>query len=153
MEVFRLTRHKYISDFSGRGAAIRGARWNSMGTEIIYTAANRSLAMAEVAVHFSLATLPDDYYMLTIHVPENTSIKTLQTQDLPARWNQFPHHKNTQIVGDDFIRANEYCLLRIPSVVTKGDHNILINPFHPEFSRIQINEEEKFPFDERLFRS
>ncbi|WP_416864666.1 MAG: RES family NAD+ phosphorylase [Imperialibacter sp.] len=152
MEVFRLSRLKYISDLSGKGAAIKGARWNSIGTEIIYTASNRSLAMAEVAVHFSLATIPDDYYMLTIFIPDNTSIITLQVNDLPSRWNQFPHNKNTQKYGDDFVNANKHCLLKIPSVVTRGDHNILINPFHSEFSKIKITAREKFPFDERLFR-
>ena len=54
MEVFRLTRSKFSNILSGKGAAEKGARWNSMGMELIYTAANRSLAMAEVAVHFTL---------------------------------------------------------------------------------------------------
>jgi len=151
MEVFRLSRLKYISDLSGKGAAIKGARWNSIGTEIIYTANNRSLAMAEVAVHFSLAAVPEDYYMLTISIPDNTSIKTVQIKDLPTKWNQFPHNNNTQKFGDEFINSNDYCLLKIPSVITKGDHNVLINPFHPEFKKIQIIAQEKFPFDERLF--
>ncbi|MBC6401059.1 MAG: RES family NAD+ phosphorylase [Ekhidna sp.] len=151
MEVFRLSRLKYTSELSGKGAAIKGARWNSAGTEMIYSACNRSLAMAEIAVHFSLAAIPDDYYMLTIFIPDNTSIKTVQTKDLPDRWSQFPHSKTTQKYGDNFINSNEYCLLKIPSVVTKGDHNILINPFHVEFPNIKIISKEKFPFDEGLF--
>ncbi len=69
MEVFRLSRAKYATQLSGFGASLKGARWNSRGTEIIYTAQNRSLAMAEIAVHFSLSMLPRDYRMLTIHVP------------------------------------------------------------------------------------
>lgn len=51
MQVFRLSRKKYADVLSGQGAAIRGARWNSKGTEVIYTAENRSLAMAEVLIH------------------------------------------------------------------------------------------------------
>ena len=66
MEVFRLTREKFSKELSGKGAALKGARWNSIGVELIYTALNRSLAMAEVAVHFTLATLPSDYMMVTI---------------------------------------------------------------------------------------
>ncbi|MBA2407387.1 MAG: RES family NAD+ phosphorylase, partial [Chitinophagales bacterium] len=57
MEVYRLSRQKFAGSLSGKGAAIKGARWNSAGVELIYTSANRSLAMAEIAVHFSLATL------------------------------------------------------------------------------------------------
>lgn len=151
MEVFRLTRRKYTTNLSGKGAALKGARWNSVGTEIIYTASNRSLAMAEVAVHFTLATIPDDYYMLTIYAPENTSLKTVQVKDLPPRWNQFPHNKNTQRFGDKFVGENAHCLLRIPSVVTPGDFNVLINPFHTEFAKIKIISADPFPFDKRIF--
>jgi len=61
MKVYRLSRLRYAGFLSGKGAAIRGARWNSVGTEMIYTAQNRSLAMAEVVVHLTLGTLPDDY--------------------------------------------------------------------------------------------
>ena len=77
MELFRLCREKYIKPLSGKGAAIKGARWNSVGVELIYTASNRSLAMAEVAVHFTMATLPDDYMMVTIQVPDDLKIKTI----------------------------------------------------------------------------
>ena len=44
MEAYRLCREKFSSNLSGIGAAIKGARWNSIGIEIIYTASNRSLA-------------------------------------------------------------------------------------------------------------
>lgn len=63
----------------GKGAALKGARWNSIGVELIYTASNRSLAMAEVAVHFTLATLPSDYMIITIFIPNNISIQNLTT--------------------------------------------------------------------------
>ena len=122
-------------------------------TKVIYAASNRSLAMAEVAVHFSLSTLPGDYHMLTIHVPDDSSMKVIQAKDLLPSWNQFPHLKDTQHYGDDFINSNTHCLLKVPSAVTKGDFNILINPFRPDFSAIKIINHEKFPFDERLFQS
>jgi len=152
MEAFKLTRKKFASRLSGKGAAIKGARWNSVGVEMIYTASNRSLAMAEVAVHLTLATIPDDYMMLTIYLPDDISIRKLTEKDLPANWNIFPHPTSAQAVGDRFIAENEFCVLQIPSAVTKGDHNLLINQHHREFSRIKIIKSEKFPFDERIFR-
>jgi len=121
-----LSQEKWSKILSGKGAASKGFRWNSFGTEIIYTASNRSLAMAEVAVHFTVATIPKDYMMITIFIPDDTTMK--------------------------IINENKYCLLRIPSVVTKGDFNILINPFHSEFSKICIINTEPFPFDTRIFR-
>ena len=152
MEAFRLSREKYAVPLSGKGAAMKGARWNSVGVEIIYTASNRSLAMAEVAVHLTLATIPADYMMLTIYLPDDISIQKLTTADLPANWNAFPHPNSTQAVGDKFVSENKYGVLQIPSVVTQGDYNLLINPYHSEFLKIKIIEMESFPFDKRIFK-
>ncbi len=152
MEVFRLSREKYASQLSGNGAAIKGARWNSVGVELIYTAENRSLAMAEVAIHFTFATLPDDYMMITIVIPDDSEIKEINEKDLPVDWKTFPHPNSTQKFGNNFVTENKYCILKIPSVVTKGDFNILINPNHKDFSRVSICKVEKFPFDSRIFK-
>ena len=152
MELFRLCREKYIKPLSGIGAAIKGARWNSVGVELIYTASNRSLAMAEVAVHFTMATLPEDYMMVTIFVPDNIKVKTLSETALPNNWKEFPHPSTTQKFGDDFVIENKYCIFKVPSVVTKGDFNLLINPNHKDFSKIKITEIVKFPFDKRILK-
>lgn len=152
MEVFRLAREKYAVPLSGKGAAQRGARWNSAGIELIYTAENRSLAMAEVAVHLTLATLPDDYVMLCIDIPDDIKIKTVSEESLPKNWRDFPHPDSTQKIGNDLVMENEFCLMRIPSVVTLGDYNILINPRHADFKKIQVKTMEKFPFDRRILK-
>lgn len=152
MEVFRLARSKFASILSGKGAAFHGARWNSIGVELIYTASNRSLAMAEVAVHLTLATLPEDYMMVTILIPSDVAIKKFPVNKLPANWNAFPHHPKTQFIGDQFVAENKFCILQIPSAVTQGDFNFLINPMHPDFKRISIISKEKFPFDKRIFK-
>ena len=152
MEAYRLSREKFAASLSGKGAALKGARWNSIGVELIYTVGNRSLAMAEVAVHFTLATLPSDYMMITIFIPDNISIQKLNTADLPTNWNTFPHPSTTQTIGEQFIADNKFCVLQIPSAVTQGDYNLLINPNHSDFKRIKIIATDKFPFDKRIFK-
>ena len=152
MEVYRLARQKYAHILSGRGAALYGARWNSKGTELIYTAENRSLAMAEVAVHMTLATLPPDYMMITIEIPDDIAVSVVAAHTLPAGWRDFPHPVATQRFGDEFVSENKYCVLRIPSVVTQGDFNLLINPAHRDFARIRIASIDKFPFDRRILK-
>jgi RES domain-containing protein len=152
MELYCLSREKFAGSLSGKGAAVRGARWNSVGVELIYTAANRSLAMAEVAVHFTLGTIPPDYVMVTIFAPDDVSLSQLATKDLPADWNTWPHSGSTQAIGDRFIAENKYALLKVPSAVTRGDFNLLVNPFHSDFSRIQVVQKEDFPFDRRIFK-
>jgi RES domain-containing protein len=152
MEVFRLARKKYPVELSGKGASISGARWNSKGTEIIYCAQNRALSMAEVLVHLSLATLPNDFVMLTIAIPDDIFIEILDVTKLNIDWNVFPCTFETPLLGDDFIRRNEACVLKVPSAVVKGDFNFLINPYHADFYKIKIIEQNDFPFDKRIFK-
>jgi RES domain-containing protein len=152
MEIYRLSKETYASSLSGIGAALKGARWNSAGIEMIYTASNRSLAMAEVAVHFSAATMPSDYMMVTIFVPDDITLLKLNNSDLPYDWNIFPHPNSTQLIGDRFITESKYCVFQVPSAVTQGDYNYLINPYHADFKRIKIIEIIKFPFDNRIFK-
>nr|WP_315255189.1 RES family NAD+ phosphorylase [uncultured Flavobacterium sp.] len=152
MKVFRLARKKYLIELSGKGASISGARWNSKGTEIIYCAQNRALAMAEVLVHLSLATLPNDFVMLTIDIPDDISVEVLDLNKLSIDWNVFPCTFETPLLGDDFIRRNEACVLKVPSAVVKGDFNFLINPYNADFYKIKIIEQVDFPFDKRIFK-
>ena len=152
MEVFRLSREKYANILSGKGAALRGARWNSVGSELIYTACNRSLAMADVAVHLTIATLPVDFVMMTLEIPDTIELSKIDVFNLLLNWNAFPHPSTTPQIGDSFIIENKYCVLQVPSSVTKGDYNLLINPKHPDFKHISIINTEPFPFDRRMFR-
>jgi RES domain-containing protein len=108
--------------------------------------------MAEVVVHMDLTNAPDDYQMVTIYVPDDVSVAIINSDNLPPNWNAYPAPAFDQNIGDQFVRDNRFCVLKIPSSVTQGDYNYLINPNHPEFSKIRILGKEKFPFDERIFK-
>lgn len=149
MIIFRLARAKYKDQLSGKGAAIKGGRWNSPGFELVYCSTNRSLAMAEVVVHLTVATLPKDYFMLEIELPANIKYKTVN--HLPEDWNKFPHSSICRSIGDQFILENSDLILQVPSAVTEGDFNILINPSHRLFPKVNIKSAKAFPFDRRLF--
>lgn len=151
MFVYRLARKKYPIALSGIGAARSGNRWNSKGVEIVYCAQSRALAMAEVAVHLTMATLPKDYVMLEIDLPEGLLHQQIMLKDLPIGWNAFSDLSITQKLGDAFIMERKAPVLKVPSAVVKGDFNYLLHPYHPDFPSIQIVGQDKFPFDERLF--
>ena len=108
--------------------------------------------MAGVAVHCTLATLPPDYVMITIFIPDQLSMTKVNLSDLAADWNAFPHPVSTQIIGDQIVSENKPCLIQVPSAVTRGDFNILINPNHAEFSGIKITSISSFPFDKKIFK-
>ena len=112
MKLFRLTRKQYATELSGKGAAKFGNRWNSKGTEMIYTAESRALAMAEVLVHLNLATLPSNFMMMEIDVLDSVSIKKIELKDLPKYWNVHPPSSITQKIGDEFILVREVCILK-----------------------------------------
>ncbi|WP_026776719.1 RES family NAD+ phosphorylase [Polaribacter sp. Hel_I_88] len=152
MQLFRLSKKKYATAFNGKGAAKSNNRWNSKGTEIIYTAESRALAMAEVAVHVTIATLPKDFVMLTIDVPNEIEIKKIDFIDLDKNWNAMLPNSKTKKIGDLFIDDLEFCLLKVPSAVVKGDFNYLINPYHKDFKKIKIVDISDFPFDKRMFK-
>lgn len=152
MIVYRLSKQAYIKDLSGRGAELNGGRWNSKGTAVVYTSSSRALAVLEVAVHTPLGLMPSDYFMATIELPDNAEIFKPHTDQLPEKWNSNPLIKATQQIGDNFVKADRYLALQVPSATVAGDFNYLLNPSHPDFKAVKIINIEFFEFDSRLFK-
>lgn len=152
MKVYRLTKRKYSGSLDGTGAANSNNRWNSKGTEIIYTSESRALALAEVAVHLPLHLLPESYVIMEILIPDDIGISNCHTNALPQVWNGYPYCSGTQEIGDQFIQKNQNAVLKVPSAVVPGDFNFLINPHHRSFKKIRVLDVTDFLFDRRLFR-
>lgn len=152
MKLYRLSREKYATDISGTGAKLNGGRWNSRGKSALYTAENRSLAVLEVAVHMDFDLIPEDYFLIVIELPEKASIKNITVSDLSKHWDSLPHSESTQLLGDDFLDANQFLALKVPSAIVPHEYNFIINPLHPDFSKVKIITLEAFTFDNRLFK-
>lgn len=152
MELYRLFRAKYGNPLSGQGAALRGGRWNSPGTALVYTATNRSLAMAEVLVHLSLATMPSDYRMAVLYMPDTLPFSRLHADALPTHWQDFPPPETLRQHGDFLVRQNQFVALQVPSAVTPGDFNLLLNPNHPDFNEVKLLDSSPFDFQRWLFK-
>ena len=151
MVVYRLSRKKYAHELSGYGASLFGNRWNSKGIGIIYTAESRALAMSEVLVHLiKQSKIRQDCMILEINLP-HTSVIDVDANNLPEEWNKFPLHPETQNLGNQFIRNRKHLAMRVPSAIVKGDFNILINPYHPDFEKVEIIAASEFLFDDRFF--
>lgn len=50
-----------------------------------------------------------------------------------------------------FFNGNKLLVMKIPSVVVKGDYNYVINPLHQNINKIKLLKSEKFEFDTRFF--
>ena len=151
MIVYRLSRQVFIKDISGYGAEKTGGRWNSKGIPVLYTAASRALVVVEIAVHVPIGIIPINYYLAIIDVPDKDILK-INLSDLPSNWNTNPFIKETQAIGNSFIRSNDHLVLQVPSATVAGDYNYLINPRHPEFKKVKIKSINSFVFDVRLFK-
>lgn len=151
MIVYRLARQTFIHDLSGYGAEKTGGRWNSKGRPVLYTAASRALAMVEVAVHVPLGIIPVNFFIAALDIPEKDMLQ-LQPGDLPNNWNSNPFTKGTQLIGDDFLRKAEHLILQVPAASVPGDFNYLVNPRHPDFSKVKVKSIDPFVFDVRLFK-
>ena len=152
MKVYRIAKYKYINDLSGEGARMYGGRWNSKGTNMLYTASNRSLATVEYLVHLPIALIPRDIYIVEILIPDNIQITELTIKDLPSNWSHYPAPFSLAVIGDKWVNSNQSLLLKVPSSVVKGEYNILINPKHELFNKIKVNHFEPYNFDQRLLK-
>lgn len=155
MKVFRIEREKYLEQtLSGLGASLsKGFRWNGLHTKLVYTAESRALATLEVSVHLDLREdLPSDRYYVEIEIPDEILIQEVRIEDLPAGWDSKPPGTTTQTIGDDFVRANEAAVLKVPSSIIPQEFNYLINPQHPDASKIQVTDKSPMRFDERMKR-
>ena len=150
MEVFRLARYARRHDLSGHGAYLYGGRWNLPGRALLYTAEQRAMALLETLVHLPVEDLPDDMYLLTLDVPDDTSRQLITPADLPPDWQRLSLPQPTATIGHAWLQAGSSLALQVPSVVMPQERNLLLNPAHPEFIRVRLLDAQPFYFDERL---
>lgn len=135
--------------YDGTGALLHGGRWNSPGHAVIYAAETFAGAMLEVLVHASLGRIPRTHMVVRIEIPGEL-LEAVQTIAVPG-WSD-AGLRASRAFGDTWLRSGRTAALLVPGVATSGrEHNVLINPRHPEFARILASAPEPFNWDERLF--
>lgn len=149
MLVFRLVRQAYAQQLDGKGAALFGGRWNSVGKPLLYTAEHRSLAVLEYRVNNPLAL--KDLVMVTLEVPGH-DIQTLSTQDLNTQWQTYSPQNKCAAIGDNWLESQKTLMLSVPSAVVPQENNILINPLHSGMKEVKILDTTSFLVDHRLYQ-
>lgn len=137
--------------FDGEGARLYGGRWNHPGTPAVYAASHLSLAALELFVHVDPDTVPDDLVAIPARLPEALEIEALPPSELPANWRAYPAPETVQAIGDTWLRSLSAPALLVPSAVLPRESNVLLNPEHPDFRRIEIGTPEQFSFDPRMW--
>ncbi len=148
--VWRLCSAKYAATaFSGEGAELYGGRWSPPGIKIVYCAESRALAVVEILANAEeqerLSALK--WVLVSAEIPGDQVEKPAR---FPETWRQYPHPRDTQLVGSAWAKEQRSLALRVPSVVVPGEFNYLLNPAHPAFPKVKVGKPEPFTFDPRL---
>jgi RES domain-containing protein len=147
---WRIVKSRYAATaFDGEGARIHGGRWNSPGTAMVYTAQSRSLAVLEVLVHLQRTSVLASYSLIAARFDEDL-VERLDRSALPPGWRESPPPPALQEIGDEWVQSRRSAVLEVPSAIVGEESNYLLNPAHPDFPRIVIEEPHPFDLDPRL---
>jgi RES domain-containing protein len=133
--------------FDGSGGLHGPGRWHSTGRRIVHTARSESLAKLETLAHFRPNEAPA-LVLVEATIPDDTIVRV--NVPLPAGWDAVPESDVSRAIGDAWLDEGSALCLEVPSVHSRTEMNILVNPAHAAFHRIVIAAPVPFAFDLRL---
>ncbi len=135
--------------FDGRGAMLKGARWNSSGRPAIYAALTQACAMLEILAYANTGKVPRHHKLITIDIPSTVAVEQVDPRYVPG-WSDRNYLKS-RFFGDQWLTELRSVALIVPSVIASYDHNVVINPLHPDISKFTISRPENILWNDRLF--
>ena len=151
IEAWRICKPQYVQTaFDGTGAAREPGRWNKRGQKVVYTADSQALAVLELIVHADPGLV--SLYVLIPCSFNESLVEVLNPSTLPRGWNRLvdPNWEILQQIGGAWITSRRCAVLRVPTAIVPEQYNYLLNPEHPDFSKIQRGTPIKFEPDPRL---
>lgn len=115
----------------------------------MYVASSLSLAALEMRVPLQKPDLLLHYAVRSVSFDESLVMR-IAPQNLPSNWRDDAPPASVRQIGDDWVMRRESVVLAVPSAVIQLESNYLINPAHPDFSKLRIGPEQPFLFDPRL---
>ena len=136
--------------FSAIGASLLGGRWNSPALGVICASGSYVGAMLECLAHAGIGRMPKTHVATLIAIAGDVSVERHDENSLPAGWDD-SDLRMARSFGDAWIRDQRTAVLVVPSVLARKDGNVLLNPQHPEFTKITAGMPEPVIWDARLF--
>jgi RES domain-containing protein len=134
--------------YDARGSALFPGRWNTPDTPVIYASENYSTAMLEKLVHGN-GHLPANQHYVVISIPREVSYEEVGADALPG-WDTLEPTVSRDF-GAAWVRERRSAILLVPSFVVPLERNVVINPAHPDASRIAVGAPQPVWWDRRLF--
>ena len=148
------SRESRAIDLSGAGAARGPGRWNAEREPVVYCAPTIAIAVSETAAHVDDSGLPLNKYLVELQVPDSVWVlrEELVLEALPPTWGAIPAGAASVEIGSRWLSSLRSPLLIVPSVIAPEESASLINPRHPEATKITAKAVRRFEYN-RLFRS
>ena len=151
MRVWRLIARRHAATaFSGIGNKKVGSRWVPEGELAVYTSEHASTAVLENLVHMDPSHFRDNYILIAADIPDDLAMDVVSVESLEPDWQSRYEDDTLQQVGKDWIERGESAVLSVPSALMPQERNLILNPLHPDFTKIIIHEPVDFTFDKRL---
>lgn len=116
---------------------------------MVYCASSLSLATLEYFVHCDPEDMPIDLVCIRAEVPSNVRAERVAAESLPPGWRGAPGPEELQEIGS-WAASLRSLILLVPSAITPIEDNILVNPRHPDMSKLRRHPPEPFEFDPRM---
>lgn len=117
---------------------------------VVYTSETVALAKLEALAN-SGSKLPDNRYLTTIELDDQSPVVDIQTDSLPSNWNRIPYPKDLAYIIKQLIDEQQYVAALVPSIHSPMESNVLLFPDHPQFGQyVKLVRTEPVSFDQRL---
>lgn len=147
MVVYRSSKPKWKNSLSGEGAKRKGGRWNLPGTAVVYASETKDISREETFNGPTGRVVPKSYVFMYIEIPDDLKIRTVTLDELKREGIVMKPDKRTRKeaeFGDGLLNSLEYPIIVFPSAVDHKGLNYLINPNHPDATRIKIVDHSPF---------
>lgn len=138
-----------MQPFSGRGASLRGGRWNPIGRPAVYVASSQALAILEILANVESSDWAQDYLYYEVRF-DDRFVTDLKSANLPANWRDHPAPLPLPELGGQWLNSGRSAVLAVPSALVPSEGNYMLNPEHPDFQHIAIGAPTAFRLDPRL---
>ncbi len=80
--------------------------------------------------------LPISRVIVSIEIADNAPVYELSEDLLPPFWYGIPYPDVLSDITGEFLKDNSYVAMKIPSAQSRREFNYLLNPSHPDFSKL-----------------
>jgi RES domain-containing protein len=119
---------------------------------VVYASESLALAALEYLVNVDAETAPGDLVAIAAVIPDSLAIRRVSAGELPKNWRGFPAPPELALLGTKWSDSLKTAVLQVPSVVVPQESNLVLNPRHPDFSKIIVRDRLPFAFDSRAWK-